>query len=42
MVQSSPDFDKSSNGNQKVAAAEEGEEKLEELQARDQSLKQKR
>ena len=42
MVQSSPDFDKSSNEKQKVAAAEEGEEKLEELQARDQSLKQKR
>jgi len=38
----SPDIEKSSNGNWKEPAPEEAEEKLEELQARDQSLKQKR
>ena len=39
---SSPDIDQSSIGNQKEPSPEEGEEKLEDLQARDQSLKQKR
>lgn len=38
----SPDIEKSSNGNWREAAPEGAEEKLEELQARDQSLKQKR
>lgn len=39
---SSPAIEKSSNGNWKEQAPDEAEDKLEELQARDQSLKQKR